>query len=225
MRKLAISALLTFISGFVDAAGFFGLQGLFAAHVTGNFVTMGESLVHGTHGIIGKLLVLPEFVVIVVLTRFAGLILQKHKLPVLRPLLCFDLLFLTAFWVLAVIYQPFPNGDSPAALAVSFTAVAAMAILNAIQRVHLTDVPPITIMTGNTTQAALDAIELARGLPADKKALVRARFLRTINSIAFFGLGCASAIVLHFHYQIGFWDLGVPVFLGLVCVIIGREND
>jgi len=223
MRKLAISALLTFISGFVDAAGFFGLQGLFAAHVTGNFVTMGESLVHGTHGIIGKLLVLPEFVVIVILTRFAGLILQKRKLPVLRPLLCLELLFLGAFWVLAVMYEPFPDGDSDAALAASFAAVAAMAILNAIQRVHLTDLPPITIMTGNTTQAALDAVELVRGLPPDKKALVRSRFLRTINSIVFFALGCASAIVLHFHFGFGFKDLGLPVLLCLVCVIIGKE--
>jgi len=223
MRKLAISALLTFVSGFVDAAGFFGLQGLFAAHVTGNFVTMGESLVHGTHGIIGKLLVLPEFVVIVILTRFAGLFLQKRKLPVLRPLLCFELLFLTGFWILAVLYEPFPDGDSDAALAASFMAVAAMAILNAIQRVHLTDVPPITIMTGNTTQAALDAVELVRGLPSDKKAMVRSRFLRTINSIAFFALGCASAIVLHFHFGLGFKDLVLPVFLALVCIIIGKE--
>eukprot|EP01035_Chromulina_nebulosa_P008054 gene8054-10896_t len=55
----AISALLSFNGGFVDTAGFLGLQGLFVAHVTGNFVTLGAALVHGSHGIIGKVLAMP----------------------------------------------------------------------------------------------------------------------------------------------------------------------
>jgi uncharacterized membrane protein YoaK (UPF0700 family) len=221
MRKLSIAALLSFTSGFVDAVGFFGLQGLFAAHVTGNFVTMGSSLVLGTQGIIGKILVLPEFVVIVALTRWAGLLLTARHKPVVRPILLLDLLFMIVFFVLAVTYGPFKDGDSPAALATSFAAVASMAVLNAIQRVHLTDVPPITIMTGNTTQAALDGLDLMRGLDPDKRAIVRTRFLRTINSIFFFAIGCSAAIVLHFH--IGFWDLLVPVAVGVVCVIIGKD--
>ncbi len=221
MKKLPLDALLTFNSGFVDTVGFFGLQGLFAAHVTGNFVTMGSSLVFGTQGIIGKLLVLPEFVVMVIITRWAGLFLTARKKPVLRPLLAFDLLFLIGFFVLANVYGPFADGDSPAALAASFTAVAAMAVLNAVQRVHLTDVPPVTIMTGNTTQAALDAVDLMRPIEPEKKAAVRQRFIRTINSIFFFFLGCAIAIVLHFHF--GFWDLSVSVAIGIICVILGRD--
>ena len=55
----AIAGLLSFNGGFVDTAGFLGLQGLFVAHVTGNFVTLGAALVLGSHGIIGKLLALP----------------------------------------------------------------------------------------------------------------------------------------------------------------------
>jgi hypothetical protein len=39
------AALLSFNGGFVDTAGFLGLQGLFVAHVTGNFVTLGAALV------------------------------------------------------------------------------------------------------------------------------------------------------------------------------------
>lgn len=221
MKKLPLTALLTFNSGFVDTVGFFGLQGLFAAHVTGNFVTMGSTLVFGTHGIIGKILVLPEFVVMVILTRWAGLFLAGRKWPVLRPLLTFDLLFLIGFFILANVYGPFADADSPAALAASFTAVAAMAILNAVQRVNLMDVPPLTIMTGNTTQAALDAVDLMRKIEPDKKAAVRQRFIRTINSIFFFAIGCMAAIILHFH--IGFRELAVSVAVGLICVILGRD--
>jgi uncharacterized membrane protein YoaK (UPF0700 family) len=221
MKKLPIAGLLSFNSGFVDTVGFFGLQGLFAAHVTGNFVTMGSSLVFGTQGIIGKLLVLPEFVAMVILTRWAGLFLAGRKLPILRPLLSLDLLFLIGFFILANVFGPFADGDSPAALAASFTAVASMAILNAVQRVYLSDMPPITIMTGNTTQVALDAVDLMRDLDPGKKAVVRMRFLRTINSIFFFFVGCAAAILMHFHF--GFWDLGVPVFIGLVCVILSHD--
>ncbi len=221
MKRFPIASLLSFNSGFVDTVGFFGLQGLFAAHVTGNFVTMGSSLVFGTQGIFGKLLVLPEFVVVVALTRWAGLFLTARKKPVLRPLLSLDLVFLIGFCVLAITYGPFADADSPSALATSFTAVAAMAILNAVQRVYLTDIPPITIMTGNTTQAALDAVDLIRGLEPEKKAVVRMRFLRTINSIFFFFIGCASAILLHF--KIGFLDLTVAVAVGLACVILVRD--
>jgi uncharacterized membrane protein YoaK (UPF0700 family) len=46
MRKFSgpasIAALLSFNGGFVDTASFLGLAGLFTAHVTGNFVTLGR---------------------------------------------------------------------------------------------------------------------------------------------------------------------------------------
>ena len=65
----AIAALLSFNGGFVDTAGFLGLAGLFTAHVTGNFVTLGAALVMGTHGIIGKVLALPVFIIAIALGR------------------------------------------------------------------------------------------------------------------------------------------------------------
>jgi uncharacterized membrane protein YoaK (UPF0700 family) len=80
----AIAALLSFNGGFVDTAGFLGLQGLFVAHVTGNFVTLGAALVQGSHGIVGKILALPEFIVVIALARLAGMALRARKLPVLR---------------------------------------------------------------------------------------------------------------------------------------------
>jgi uncharacterized membrane protein YoaK (UPF0700 family) len=72
----AIAGLLSFNGGFIDTAGFLGLQGLFTAHVTGNFVTLGAALVLGSHGIIGKILALPEFILVIALARLAGAALR-----------------------------------------------------------------------------------------------------------------------------------------------------
>src|ERR1700730_8891241 len=180
MQKSRLAELLRFNLGFVDTAGFIGLQGLFTAHVTGNFVTLGAALVFGTHGVLGKLLALPEFVIVIALARFAGAALTARQLPTLRILLGVKVLFLVAFFVLAVALGPFPDSDVPAALLTGFAGIAAMAIQNGVQRVHLATTPPTTLMTGNPTQATLDAVDLLCGMDDDKKVVVRARFFATV---------------------------------------------
>ncbi|MFP3571083.1 DUF1275 family protein, partial [Paraburkholderia sp. SIMBA_030] len=62
--------LLSFTGGYVDTAGFLALGGLFTAHVTGNFVTLGAALISGTSGIIAKLLALPVFCLTIFLPRY-----------------------------------------------------------------------------------------------------------------------------------------------------------
>jgi uncharacterized membrane protein YoaK (UPF0700 family) len=61
-RSNIVASLLAFNGGFVDMAGFLGLNGLFTAHITGNFVPLGHALVEGSHGIMGKILALPQFI-------------------------------------------------------------------------------------------------------------------------------------------------------------------
>lgn len=68
INKLNVPNLLSLNAGFVDTIGFLVLHGLFAAHVTGNFVTLGASLVLGTSGAIAKILALPVFCTVVLLT-------------------------------------------------------------------------------------------------------------------------------------------------------------
>jgi uncharacterized membrane protein YoaK (UPF0700 family) len=63
--RLTVAALLSFNGGFVDTVSFLGLSGLFASHVTGNFVTLGAALVLGSHGILNKVLALPEFIAVI----------------------------------------------------------------------------------------------------------------------------------------------------------------
>lgn len=45
-----VPLLLSLNAGYVDTAGFLALQGLFTAHVTGNFVTLGATVALGTSG-------------------------------------------------------------------------------------------------------------------------------------------------------------------------------
>src|SRR5712671_376077 len=167
-RVTPLPLLLSLNAGFVDTAGFLGLQGLFTAHVTGNFVTLGAALVLGTHGVVAKLLALPEFVLVVALVRLAGAALAARRWPVVRLLLAAKVVLLIAFFVLAVTLGPFADSDAPAALLTGFAGVAAMAVQNAVQRIHLASLPPGTLMTGNTTQAVLDTVDLMRGAAPDQ---------------------------------------------------------
>jgi uncharacterized membrane protein YoaK (UPF0700 family) len=222
MKKLIVPVLLTFNGGFVDTAGFLGLQGLFTAHVTGNFVTLAAALVMGTHGIIAKLLALPEFVVVVALARIAGAAMRARKWPALPILLTIKVLFLVAFFVLAVATGPFPDSDAPAALLTGFAGVAAMAVQNGVQRVHFPGHPPTTLMTGTTTQVILDAVDLVSGLKPEDTAAVHARLTRMLRGIVCFAAGCGAAAIL--YYWAGFWCLIVPVVIGTAAAILHHEE-
>lgn len=217
-----MAALLSFNGGFVDTAGFLGLQGLFVAHVTGNFVTLGAALVHGSHGIIGKVLALPEFVIVIALARLAGIALRARQWPVARTLLCAKVSFLICFFALAVIFGPFPDPNTPAALLTGFAGIAAMAIQNAVQRVHLSALPPTTLMTGTTTQATIDAVDLLTGVAPAQRPAIRARFARLSLTLLYFAAGCAAAAIL--YALIGFWCLALSVAVGALAAAMRIEE-
>jgi len=221
--RLAVAALLSFNGGFVDTVGFLGLQGLFVAHVTGNFVTLGAALVLGSHGILNKILALPEFVGVIIAARLFGNALRARGLPVLRIMLTAEVALLAAFFVLAVAFGPFADADSAVGLLTGFAGIAAMALQNALQRVHLASLPPTTLMTGSTTQAALDVVDLLAGLPPGEAATVRTRFSRLAMSIVVFAAGCAAGALLFWLW--GFWCLAVPVAVGAVAAVMRLEEQ
>jgi uncharacterized membrane protein YoaK (UPF0700 family) len=191
--------------------------------VTGNFVTLGAALVFGSHGVIAKLLALPEFIVIVALARLIGHALRKRHMDALRPLLIAKVLFLIAFFVLGVTFGPFPDSDAPIALLTGFAGVAGMAIQNAVQRVHLAALPPTTLMTGNTTQAVLDAVDLLSGKTGSDTAAVRGRFGRMLRAVVWFAAGCGVAALL--YYFVGFWCLAVPAVVGAATAILRDQAE
>jgi uncharacterized membrane protein YoaK (UPF0700 family) len=127
-----------------------------------------------------------------------------------------------AFFLLAVVLGTFPDGDAPAALVTGFTGIAAMVIQNGVQRVYLSAIPATTLMTGNTTQATLDATDLLCAVDAEKTAVVRVRFFATVRSIFFFAAGCAIAAIL--YAWVGFWCLAVRVLVGAASAIARNED-
>ena len=135
--KPSLPIFLSANGGYVDTAGFLALQGLFTSHVTGNFVTLGAALVLGTSGVVAKLLALPMFCLMVFATRLLSLGLPALGWPALRSLLSLQLVLLAAGAALAIDLGPFRNGDGWQALLTGMTLVAAMAIQNAIHRIHL----------------------------------------------------------------------------------------
>ncbi|HEY4074148.1 MAG TPA: YoaK family protein [Herbaspirillum sp.] len=195
-------------AGLVDTAGFLALHGLFTAHVTGNFVTIGSSLVLGTSGIVAKLLALPVFCLVIIVTRMASFSLPGLGLPILRTMLAIQLLLLIFGAALAVCFGPFPEGDTLPAIVTGMVLVSAMAIQNAAHRIHLGSAPPTTIMTGTTTQIMIDIGDLLVGGPPESKAAAQVRLRRMSASVAMFALGCAIGAFL--YAQLNVWCFIVP---------------
>jgi uncharacterized membrane protein YoaK (UPF0700 family) len=199
--------------GFVDTAGFLALQGLFTAHVTGNFVTLGAALVFGNSGTTAKVLALPTFCAVILIARLASHGLVVRGMPVLRTLLTLKVVLLAAAAALAIRYGPFSDGDSGLALTAGLTLVSAMAIQNAAHRIYLGSAPPSTIMTGTTTQMMIDVADLLRHPEADKKDAARIRLIRAAASVFAFALGCAAAALC--FAKAGVYCFLVPPILGL----------
>jgi uncharacterized membrane protein YoaK (UPF0700 family) len=209
----AMPVLLSVTAGYVDTAGYLALQGLFTAHVTGNFVTLGASLVSGTTGALAKILALPAFCIVIIGTRWVSYGLPARGLPILRTLLSLKVALLAATAALAIRFGPFSNSDSGPALATGLTLVSAMAIQNAAQRIHLGSSPPTTLMTGTTSQIMIDIADLLRNMPTDKKDAARARLPRMTASVLAFASGCAAAALLYARTSI--YCFLVPPLLGV----------
>ena len=212
--KITLPLIQSFLAGFVDTAGFLALQGLFTAHVTGNFVTLGASLVLGTTGAVAKLLALPVFCLVIVVTRIVSFQLPRIGLSILPTMLVTKAVLLAAGAVLAITLGPFPDGNAPEALLTGMVLVAAMAIQNAAHRIHYPTSPPTTLMTGSTTQIMIDVADLLRRVPAEDRAAARAGLARLAPSVAVFALGCAGGASL--FATLGMWCFIVPPLLALV---------
>jgi uncharacterized membrane protein YoaK (UPF0700 family) len=219
--KPTLPTLLSFNAGYVDTVGYLSLQGLFTAHVTGNFVTIGAALVFGTSGVVAKLLALPVFCVVIIVTRLVSFNLPA-RWPVLETMLTLKLLLLLVAAVLAIAMGPFSNGDSAPAIIVGMALVSAMAIQNAAHRIHLGAAPPTTLMTGTTTQIMIDIADMIRGVPGGARDAIRSRLRRMCVAVTTFAAGAAAGALL-FH-SIGSWCFVLPPAVAFLARITAKSS-
>jgi uncharacterized membrane protein YoaK (UPF0700 family) len=219
--KPSLPVLLSVNGGYVDAAGYLALHGLFTTHVTGNFVTLGAAVVLGTSGVLAKVLALPLFCVVVMAIRLLSVGLMAKGLPALRAIIGVKVVLLSLGAALAIAFGPFDSGDGWAALSTGMVLVAAMAIQNAIHRIHMGALPP-TIMTGNTIQIMIDLADLLRGVSGAAREAIRARLSRMSAGVAAFAAGCAIAALI-FAKQ-GTWCFVLPPLIAACTLLLGESR-
>ena len=215
---VAGNTLMAFTAGFVDTASFVALFGLFAAHVTGNFVLIGASLANSRPGIFGKLLAFPVFLIAVALTRLFLHRCERRQADATAPLLIGEIFFLLLFLGVGVLASPIADADAPLALLAGMLGVTAMAIQNAAARSVFAENAPTTVMTGNVTQIMMDLVDLALGaatVPA------RARMRKMIPAVLGFTLGAIGGGVG--LVWLGFWCIACPI-LAMLIVLLAHER-
>jgi uncharacterized membrane protein YoaK (UPF0700 family) len=210
-------------AGYVDTAGFLALQGLFTAHVTGNFVTLGASLVLGSSGAVSKLLALPVFCAVIILTRLLAYRLPGIGLPILRTMLTLQCVLLAVGAVLAISLGTGHRGDEWPVILTGMVLVSAMAIQNAASRIHLATAPPTTLMTGTTTQIMIDIADLIRGLKPEAKAAARARLSKMVPNVVAFAVGCGAGAVI--YSWLGMWCFALPPIMAAVPVMMNATKE
>jgi uncharacterized membrane protein YoaK (UPF0700 family) len=216
VRDAALGAGLAFVAGYVDAAAFIALTGLFTAHVTGNFVLIGAELISTATGVLAKLLALPTFIVAVAVTRLIALALERRGASPLRPLLALEAAVLIAFASLGAALSPLGAPDGPEAIAVGMLGVAAMGIQNGVGRLVIGHLAATTVMTVNVTQAVIDLTDRLCGARLAEPVSTRLR--RTLSAVLAFATGAlAGAFGVA---ALSFWCALVPaaVLIGLLMV-------
>ncbi|MDQ8034261.1 MAG: DUF1275 family protein [Bordetella sp.] len=215
--RFGLTGVLGFNAGYVDTAGFLALNGLFSAHVTGNFVTLAAALVHGTAGALAKLAALPVFCLLVIVSRIAAARMQAHAQPAMRRLLLAKIVLLAAAAAVFAMYGPFQDSDTPWAFLAGMLLVAAMAVQNAVQRMHLASAPPSTLMTGTTTQIMIDLADLCRGASGEARAAALARLRKMGPAVLTFAAGCALAALA--FVALGVWCFVLPPLAAVAAVL------
>ena len=197
-RTWVVSAALSGTAGYIDAAGFLLLVGLFPAHVTGELVGVTTALTGGhqvSHP--SRFAMIPLFVTALVV---AALVSRKRRRagvsarPALLGLMTGALALCTAAGVLSLLLGVPLHGYLLALCEAG--AVSAMAFQNACTRESPANSCPTTVMTGNLTHLVFELVEAVivrlRPLPTEEthaRVLPKSRLRLVATSLASFVTG------------------------------------
>ena len=210
--------LLTMVGGAIDTIGFIALFGFFTAHVTGNLVLAGAALVKGGTGVWIKLAAIPLFILTVVITKLLIDRSQvKHK--TLSYLFLFEAIFLCAFMVAGLYFEPFKNADAITVAITGGLGLIALAIRNTSSKTLIKNISPSTMMTGNTTQLGIDISNYVRDRSPDNSKKLKHSFSIVMSFVigAFFGA--------FLYVYLDFWSVGFFVLPVLYLSYLASKNQ
>ncbi|XUW92809.1 DUF1275 domain-containing protein [Burkholderia sp. M6-3] len=211
------------IAGYVDTLGFIALFGLFTAHVTGNFILIGSGLAGAGQGLLIKWLAFPAFVCGIIAARVLyNLLSARSHATRAFALYVMQAALLAGFMVAGVVAAPVTSPDTPIAIACGLLGAAAMGVQNAHGRLTARSVVANTVMTGNVTQAVIDAFDLlVSRRDTRSRQTARTRLMRTLPPVAGFAIGASAGAA---GFLIGsFWALLLP--LVALCVLASCAWD
>lgn len=210
------AALLGFVGGFVDAAGYLGLGGLFTSHVTGNLAVLGARLARQqTHnsGVVGVAFI-PIFAASVALAGLIARASRRRGLDDAAALLFFEAATLAVTgWAGYAFSDALAHSDALAIGIVGAMAVVGMGTQNGMMRESFGGHAPTTVMTSNVTQLSLsllDWVQTPRAASEQRQAVI-ARVRKYSSSLAGFVLGAAAGAFL--EHSLGLGSLFVPATL------------
>jgi uncharacterized membrane protein YoaK (UPF0700 family) len=198
---------LGFVAGFSDASTFVGADGVFCAHVTGNFVVLAADLAVGARA--DEWLKLATFPIFVAAVLGATWLHRRFDVRpnagTLRGLLLLKAVLIGGAAAIALAAGARAPGTARSVIV--GLLVTAMGIQNALHRLTPTPLAPMTtVMTGNVTQWLMDA-KSPGGSDAGKHRLLSVVILA-------FAVGCAAGAVG--VVRLGFGVLLVPAAIVLV---------
>lgn len=155
-----VSAVLSFVAGYVDSFTFITLFGLFVANVTGSFVIAGAEIVKADPGWVGKLLAIAAFFLAAFLTAAFIANARQRGWPALMWTFTLETLFLAAFVALALPGAPLTDPNDWRGIAAGLLAAMAMGSQSALVRLLMPGVPQTNVMTGNLTELGVETTEL-----------------------------------------------------------------
>lgn len=223
-----IPPLLSFVAGYVDSVTFLALFGFFAAQVTGSFIVAGSEIVHDERGLAAKLMAIPAFMLGVAVAALLIIALRGSRYPALTIAFLLELALLAAFAGMMFAGWPITDPDAWSGIAAGLLAAAAMGVQSALVRLLLRGVPQTNVMTGNTTQLAIDATEVfyawmrPQSLRRDPDLAAQVAEARKRVGVIFFVLAGfligALAGALAYAYA-GPWSVGAAI--AIVGLLIG----
>jgi uncharacterized membrane protein YoaK (UPF0700 family) len=206
---LVVGALLSFIAGFADASTFVGADGIFCAHVTGNFVVVAADLArHADRAEWLKLATFPVFIGAVLATTW---LLKPRGTPLETQAVRGALTVNALLFGIAALGGLAAPGLGVARAVVVVLLVAAMGVQNALHRLQPTLGAMTTVMTGNVTSWLVGTL-----LPVGPAEAGKRRVLTAV--ILAFAVGCAAGALL--VARVGFYGLLVPA----LAAVAARER-